>query len=102
MPALTFALLAVFFGFLVAAPVFADGGPDRITGRPFATRSEDPFRGNRVRVSPLLVFQPSEFSRFRLQYNVDNAEFLMGGRDTAHSFWLGLEFLIGQHPAHRF
>jgi len=26
----------------------------------------------------------------------------MGGRDTAHSFWLGLEFLIGQHPAHRF
>jgi hypothetical protein len=68
----------------------------------FATRSEDPFRGNRVRVSPLLVFQPSEFSRFRLQYNVDNAEFLMGGRDTAHSFWLGLEFLIGQHPAHRF
>jgi hypothetical protein len=68
----------------------------------FATRSEDPFRGNRLRVSPLLVFQPSEFSRFRLQYNADNAEFLMGGRDTAHSFWLGLEFLIGQHPAHRF
>jgi hypothetical protein len=68
----------------------------------FARRSEDPFRGDRVRVSPLLVFQPSEFSRFRLQYNVDNADFPMGGRDTAHSFWLGLEFLVGQHPAHRF
>jgi len=67
----------------------------------FATRSEDPFRGNRVRVSPLLVFQPSEFSRLRLQYNADNADFLAGD-DTAHSFWLGLEFLIGQHPAHRF
>jgi hypothetical protein len=68
----------------------------------FVSRSDDPFRGDRVRVSPLLVFQPSEFSRFRLQYNLDNADFLMGGRDTAHSFWLGLEFLIGQHPAHRF
>ena len=67
----------------------------------FATRSEDPFRGNRVRVSPLLVFQPSEFSRFRLQYTADNADFLTGD-DNAHSYWLGLEFLIGQHPAHRF
>ncbi len=67
----------------------------------FATRSEDPFRGNRVRVSPLLVFQPSEFTRLRLQYNLDEADFLSGD-DTAHSFWLGLEFLIGSHPAHRF
>jgi len=67
----------------------------------FATRSEDPFRGNRVRVSPLLIFQPSEFSRLRLQYNLDDADFLVGD-DTAHSVWLGLEFLIGQHPAHRF
>lgn len=67
----------------------------------FATRSEDPFRGDRVRVSPLLVFQPSEFSRLRLQYNADDADFLSGD-DGAHSVWLGLEFLIGQHPAHRF
>jgi hypothetical protein len=66
----------------------------------FATRSEDPFRGNRVRVSPLLIFQYSEFSRFRLQYNLDNADFL-NGSDNAHSVWLGVEFLIGQHPAHR-
>jgi hypothetical protein len=66
----------------------------------FALRSEDPFRGDRVRVSPLLTFQPSEFSRLRLQYNVDDADFLAED-DVAHSVWLGIEFLIGQHPAHR-
>jgi hypothetical protein len=82
---------------------YATGNDDTyVVDSAFARRSEDPFRGDRVRVSPLLVFQPSEFSRFRLQYNVDDADFLMGGRDTAHSLWLGLEFLIGQHPAHRF
>ena len=81
---------------------YATGNDDTYApGSAIATRSEDPFRGNRVRVSPLLVFQPSEFSRFRLQYNADNADFLTGD-DSAHSFWLGLEFLIGQHPAHRF
>jgi hypothetical protein len=67
----------------------------------YATRSQDPFRGNRVRISPLLVFQPSEFSRFRLQYNADNADFLTGD-DDAQSVWIGVEFLIGSHPAHRF
>jgi hypothetical protein len=81
---------------------YATGNDDEYApGSAFATRAEDPFRGDRVRVSPLLVFQPSEFSRLRLQYNWDEADFLAGD-DTAHSVWLGLEFLVGQHPAHRF
>jgi hypothetical protein len=63
-------------------------------------RSEDPFRDNRHRVSPLLVFQPSEFSRLRLQYNYDKADFLRDG--DAHTVWAGLEFLFGSHPAHRY
>ncbi len=63
-------------------------------------RSEDPFRDNRHRVSPLLVFQPSEFSRLRLQYNYDKADFLRDG--DAHSVWAGVEFLFGSHPAHRY
>ena len=62
-------------------------------------RAADSFRDDRIRVSPLLVWQPTEFSRFRLQYNVDDADHLDG---RAHSVWLGAEFLYGAHPAHSY
>jgi hypothetical protein len=75
------------------------GGNDPTTGY---LRDQDPFRDDRVRISPLLVFQPSEFSRIRLQYNWDQADFLDGGDDPAHSVWLGLELMFGAHPAHAF
>jgi hypothetical protein len=60
----------------------------------------DPFRDDRLRISPLLVYKPSEFSRLRLQYNYDAADHLAD--DHAHSFWLGFEVLIGKHPTHRY
>jgi hypothetical protein len=63
-------------------------------------RQADPFRDDRYRVSPLLVWQPSEFSRFRLQYNYDNARHLPE-RD-AHSVWVGGEVLYGAHAAHKY
>jgi hypothetical protein len=66
----------------------------------FTKRDDDPFRGDRHRISPLLIFQPSEFSRLRLQYNYDDADFLDDG--DAHSLWAGIEFLFGSHPAHGF
>ncbi len=55
------------------------------------SRNSDAFRGDRHRASPLLVWQPTEFSRLRLQYNYDHyservPEF--NGRE-AHSVWLG-------------
>jgi hypothetical protein len=59
---------------------------------------EDPFRGQRTRVSPNLTFYPSEFSKIRLQYNYDQGE-LFG---TDHSVWLQVEFLLGAHGAHKF
>jgi hypothetical protein len=63
-------------------------------------RSSDPFRDDRHRIAPLLVFYPSEFSRLRLQYNYDRADF---SADSAnHTVWLGLEFGIGPHAAHAF
>jgi hypothetical protein len=65
-------------------------------------RDEDPFRDDRLRVSPLLVYQPSEFSRIRLQYNYDQADFLDGSDGPAHGVWLGFEWLFGSHPAHPF
>jgi hypothetical protein len=63
-------------------------------------RESDPLRDDRYRVAPLMVWQPSEFSRFRLQYNYDNARHLPD-RD-AHSVWLGAEVLYGRHPAHKY
>lgn len=62
-------------------------------------RDGDPFRDTRYRVSPLLAWYWSEFTRFRLQYNFDHAAHL--DRDE-HSVWLGAEFLIGSHPAHKY
>jgi hypothetical protein len=64
------------------------------------SRNEDPFRDTRHRVAPLIAWYLTEYSRFRLQYNYDHAEHL-GGKD-AHSIWLGAEFSLGAHPAHKF
>lgn len=62
-------------------------------------REEDPYRDNRIRISPLLSWYLSEFSRFRLQFNYDHADHL---DHDAYSTWLGAEFLIGSHPAHKY
>jgi len=45
-----------------------------------------------------LTWYPTEFSKFRLQYNYDDR------RDfgTDHSVWLQFEFLLGAHAAHKF
>jgi len=51
-------------------------------------------------VSPLLVWHASEFVRLRLQYNYDHAEHL--DQRQAHAVWLGVEFLYGAHPAHKY
>jgi hypothetical protein len=75
-------------------------------GQSVGGRNRDPFRDNRHRLSPLLSWRPTEFSRIRLQYNYDRAEHLefdgLGNRERdAHSVWLGFEVLLGAHPAHK-
>ena len=62
-------------------------------------RDVDPFRADRIRVSPMLAWQPSEFSRIRLQYDYDDSDHL---QDPVHSVWLGFEVLIGTHPPHAY
>jgi hypothetical protein len=62
-------------------------------------REEDPYRDNRIRISPLLSWYLSEISRIRLQFNYDHADHL---DHDAYSTWLGAEFLIGSHPAHKY
>jgi hypothetical protein len=79
---------------------YASGSGDNIEhDGEFPGRRDDPFRDDRTRVSPLLVYSPSEFSRIRLQYNYDQADHL---RSDAHTVWLGFEALIGAHPAHSY
>jgi hypothetical protein len=73
--------------------VDADGNP--------VSRETDPFRSNRYRISPLLIYHLTEFSRLRLQYNYDHADFLPGGPD-AHSVWFGAEVFFGAHASHKY
>ena len=55
-------------------------------------------RQNRFRLSPNFTWYPTEFSKFRMQYNYDDRR----GFDTAHSLWFQFEFLLGAHAAHKF
>ena len=68
----------------------------------FVTGETGDFGGNlrpdRTRLSPMLTFYPSEFTKLRLQYNYDEIQ----GLNSEHSVFLQLEFSIGAHPAHKF
>lgn len=73
-------------------------------GDPLAP-ADDPEREDRLRVSPVVTWSPSHFSRLRLQYNHDrfsHDDNEADGEESAHSVWLGIEILIGAHPAHVF
>lgn len=63
----------------------------------------DPALADRRRASPMVTFYPSEFSKLRLQYNLDlvDAAGAAASRDE-HTVWLQLEFLLGTHGAHKF
>lgn len=65
-----------------------------------AGRQSDPTRDDRHRLAPLIVWQPTHFSRLRLQYNFDRAKHL--DSKDAHTLWLGAEVFYGAHPAHAF
>jgi hypothetical protein len=64
----------------------------------YSSPSLDPWRDDRTRLSPLLVFHPSEFSRLRLQANYDWTQALQDGL----SVWAGIELSFGAHPAHAY
>ena len=54
--------------------------------------------GARYRISPVLTWFPSEFSKIRLEYNYDSGQFV----GSQHSVWMQVEFLLGAHGAHKF
>lgn len=55
-------------------------------------------RQHRTRVSPNLTWFPTEFSKFRLQYNHDDRR----GLGADHTLLVQFEFLLGAHAAHKF
>lgn len=59
----------------------------------------DPRRDFRLRISPNISFYPSEFSKFRLQYNWDRADHL---EDDESSLFFQFELLYGAHGGHSF
>lgn len=79
---------------------YATGEGASIAEGLLSPRQEDPLRADRLRISPLLLWHPTEFSRLRLQYNYDNTDTLIGG--DAHTVWLGAEILYGEHGAHKY
>jgi hypothetical protein len=69
---------------------------EAVTGDDASFQSE--LRSNRYRVSPNITWYPTEFSKFRVQYNYDHRADI--GVD--HSVWMQFEFLLGAHAAHKF
>ncbi len=69
----------------------------------WSNRDDDVFvsdvRANRFRLSPNFTWYPTEFSKFRVQYNYDDRAAF---DKAAHSLWFQLEFLLGAHAAHKF
>lgn len=71
---------------------------DYVNGNADVFDANDPFRGERTRFTPELTFLPSEFSKVRLQYNLDHG----AAFGTANSVWMQLEFGLGAHAAHKY
>lgn len=55
-------------------------------------------RIDRSRYSTNVTWFPTEFSKFRVQYNYDRR----AGLGSDHSVWMQFEFLLGAHAAHKF
>jgi hypothetical protein len=54
--------------------------------------------GRTFRISPMLTFNPSEFSRIRLQYDYTNFDF----KGNEHAVYLQFQYSLGPHGAHPF
>ncbi|MGB7291384.1 MAG: hypothetical protein WBD99_04345 [Thermodesulfobacteriota bacterium] len=54
--------------------------------------------GRTYRISPMLTFNPSEFSRIRLQYDYTNFDF----KENEHAIYLQFQYSLGPHGAHPF
>jgi len=54
------------------------------------------------RYTAMLEYNPTEFSRFRLQYNLDQTRFAGARQETVHEVFLQVNLAMGAHGAHEF
>ena len=72
---------------------------DYASGDPATSAAFDaPERANRSRYSTNMTWFPTEYSKFRMQYNYDHRV----GIGNDHSVLMQFEFLLGAHAAHKF
>ncbi len=83
---------------------FTAGARWEEAGGDSADSAPDAVLSARRRASSVLTYYPSEFSKLRLQYNLDLVSTLAGpdSETNEHSVWLQCEFLLGKHGAHKF
>ncbi len=77
---------------------YATGSGQSYRGGGVFSREQDPFRADRLRISPMVQYQVSPFTRMRLQYDYDDSDHL---DSIAHSVWLGFEVMLGNQPPAR-
>jgi hypothetical protein len=72
----------------------------------FENRDQDPSEINRLRLSPMAMFQPTEFSLHppadELRYARTSNSMESAVRQRMHSVWMGFEVFLGTHPAHKY
>lgn len=56
----------------------------------------------RARASTMLEYNPTEFTRFRLQYNLDHSRLLGESHPLLHEVFLQFNLAMGAHGAHEF
>lgn len=87
-------------GYVAGLRVDRVGGDTGTTGDVAGGENPDAAAlAQRFRLSPVLTWFPSEYSKLRLQYNFDRGDAFV---DDEHSLWLQLELLLGAHSAHKF
>jgi hypothetical protein len=71
-----------------------DADSDGIEEVVVESAEDDPGRADRWRISGLVAWRPAESVRLRVQYDLDDADFL---EDKEHSIFLGVDVTIGAH-----
>jgi hypothetical protein len=63
---------------------------------------DQPLENMLPRYTAMLEFSPTEFSRFRLQYDYDRSRYLGGAQKDVHEVLLQVNIAVGPHGAHSF
>ncbi len=75
---------------------------DFIGKRPERIYEKENLNRTGVKYSAMIEFNPSEFSRIRLQFIHDQAKFLFGEQKTFNEIFLNINVSVGAHGAHKF